>query len=116
MQPNSTTGPSPSALILPDMMDRRPGRQSSPPAPLTELAPVAPFQNAAPFYKLGLDAARNHYRSFPMGIFSRTRDIIAANVTDLLDKSQDPAKMIRMIIMEMEETLVEVRAAAYRQA
>jgi phage shock protein A len=49
-----------------------------------------------------------------MGIFSRTRDIIAANVTDLLDKSQDPAKMIRMIIMEMEETLVEVRASAAR--
>ena len=49
-----------------------------------------------------------------MGIFSRTRDIIAANVTDLLDRSEDPAKMIRMIIFEMEETLVEVRASAAR--
>jgi len=49
-----------------------------------------------------------------MGIFSRTRDIIAANVTDLLDRAEDPAKMIRMIIMEMEETLIEVRAAAAR--
>ncbi len=49
-----------------------------------------------------------------MGIFSRTRDIIAANVTDMLDRAEDPAKMIRMIIMEMEETLVEIRASAAR--
>lgn len=49
-----------------------------------------------------------------MGIFSRTRDIIAANMADLLDKSEDPAKMIRMIIFEMDETLVEVRASAAR--
>ena len=49
-----------------------------------------------------------------MSIFSRTRDIIAANVADLIDRADDPAKTIRVIIMEMEETLVEVRAAAAR--
>jgi phage shock protein A len=49
-----------------------------------------------------------------MSIFSRTRDIIAANVIDLVNRSDDPAKTIRVIIMEMEETLVEVRAAAAR--
>src|SRR3546814_12957685 len=49
-----------------------------------------------------------------MGICSRTRDIIAANFNDMLDKADDPTKMIRMIIREMEETLVEVRASAAR--
>ena len=47
-------------------------------------------------------------------IFTRTRDIIAANMTELLDRAEDPARMIRMIIVEMEETLVEVRATAAR--
>jgi phage shock protein A len=47
-------------------------------------------------------------------VFSRARDIFAANMTELLDRSEDPARMIRMIILEMEETLVEIRATAAR--
>ena len=47
-------------------------------------------------------------------VFSRTRDIFAANMTEMLDRAEDPARMIRMIILEMEETLVEVRASAAR--
>lgn len=49
-----------------------------------------------------------------MSIFSRTRDIMAANLTELLDRAEDPSRMIRMVILEMEETLVEVRASAAR--
>ena len=47
-------------------------------------------------------------------VFSRARDIFAANMTDLLDRAEDPARMIRMIILEMEETLVELRSSAAR--
>ena len=49
-----------------------------------------------------------------MAVFSRVRDIFAANMTEILDRAEDPARMIRMIILEMEETLVEVRASAAR--
>jgi phage shock protein A len=47
-------------------------------------------------------------------VFSRARDIFAANMTELLDRAEDPSRMIRMIIIEMEETLVELRATAAR--
>ena len=47
-------------------------------------------------------------------VFSRARDIFAANMADILDRAEDPARMIRMIILEMEDTLVEVRATAAR--
>lgn len=66
------------------------------------------------FHENNIQGLKIFDRSFHMGIFSRTRDIIAANVTDLLDRAEDPEKMIRQIIFEMNETLVEVRASAAR--
>src|SRR5438270_7795598 len=76
-----------------------------------------------PVHTPRLDEVEPDRRSAPLApvagwlsgpVFSRARDIFAANMTELHDRAEDPGRMIRMILLEMEETLVDIRATAAR--